>query len=159
MDRTGLLPFAPARRRVKIIRIVALLRAAVARHRFGRPAAVAVALYLTAVAVAAGYDDGRWFTFVATTVSWPPDDGVRLLAAAVGVLNAWALWQILRGPASPRAGPLPDLAVAGPGHYRLRVHARTLPWDENDPGAPLEEHLLVVYPGRSAEKVVHRPRG
>ncbi|MEV1168869.1 hypothetical protein [Nonomuraea sp. NPDC049784] len=60
---------------------------------------------------------------------------------------------------SGAAGPLPDLAVAGPGHYRLRVHARTLPWDENDPDAPLEEHLLVVYPGRSTDKVVYRPRG
>ncbi|MFD0887615.1 hypothetical protein ACFQ08_24000, partial [Streptosporangium algeriense] len=57
------------------------------------------------------------------------------------------------------ARPLPDLAVAGPGHYRLRIHTRALPWDENDPEAPLEEHLLVVYPGRSTDKVVHRPRG
>ncbi|MER7209213.1 hypothetical protein ABT340_19300 [Streptosporangium sp. NPDC000239] len=56
------------------------------------------------------------------------------------------------------ARPLPDLAVAGPGHYRLRIYARTLPWDENDPEAPLEEHLLVVHPGRSTDKVVHRPR-
>ncbi|MGW4799784.1 hypothetical protein ACWEPC_45950, partial [Nonomuraea sp. NPDC004297] len=91
----------------KITRIVALLRAAVARYRFGRPAAVAVALYLTAVAVAAGYDGGRWFAVVATTRFWPSDDGVRLLPAAIGVLNAWALWQILRGPAAPRAGALP----------------------------------------------------
>ncbi|WP_194243878.1 hypothetical protein [Nonomuraea phyllanthi] len=57
------------------------------------------------------------------------------------------------------AGPLPGLAVAGPGRYRLRVYARTLPWDEDDPEAPLEEHLLVVYPGRSTGKVVYRPRG
>lgn len=63
------------------------------------------------------------------------------------------------GGASGAAGPLPDLAVAGPGHYRLRVHARTLPWDEDEPDAPLEEHLIVVYPGRSTDKVVHRPRG
>ncbi|MFD0474119.1 hypothetical protein ACFQ0B_42150 [Nonomuraea thailandensis] len=68
-------------------------------------------------------------------------------------------------PAYPEGGdsgavaPLPGLAVAGPGRYRLRVHTRTRPWDENDPRAPLEEHLLVVFPGRSAEKVVHRPRG
>ncbi|MGW6500663.1 hypothetical protein [Nonomuraea angiospora] len=61
------------------------------------------------------------------------------------------------GGDSGAAGPLPDLAVTGPGHYRLRVHARTLPWNENDPDAPLEEHLLVVYPGRSKDKVVHRP--
>jgi hypothetical protein len=64
-----------------------------------------------------------------------------------------------QGGGSGAAGPLPDLAVAGPGHYRLRVHARTLPWDEDDPDAPREEHLLVVYPGRSTDKVVHRPRG
>ncbi|MEV4017336.1 hypothetical protein AB0J35_43270 [Nonomuraea angiospora] len=63
------------------------------------------------------------------------------------------------GGGSGAAGPLPDLAVAGPGHYRLRVHARTLPWDENDPDALLEEHLLVVYPGRSTDKVVYRPPG
>ncbi|GAA3577310.1 hypothetical protein GCM10022419_068160 [Nonomuraea rosea] len=68
-------------------------------------------------------------------------------------------------PAYPKGGdggatgPLPDLAIAGPGHYRLRVHARTLPSDENDPDAPLEEHLIIVYPGRSTEKVVYRPRG
>ncbi len=52
------------------------------------------------------------------------------------------------GSGGGAAGPLPDLAAAGPGHYRLRIYARTL---------SLEEHLLVVYPGRSAEKVVHRP--
>ncbi|WP_344484963.1 hypothetical protein [Nonomuraea monospora] len=91
----------------KIIRIVALLRAAIARHRFGRPAAVAVALYLTAVAVAAGYDDGQWFVIVATAGFWPWDDGARVLLAAIGVLNAWALWQILRGPPAQRAGALP----------------------------------------------------
>ncbi|MFI7705463.1 hypothetical protein [Nonomuraea sp. NPDC049480] len=91
----------------KIIRIIALLRAAVARYRFGRPAAVAVALYLTAAAVAAGYDGGRWFAVVATADFWLWDDGARLLPAAIGVLNAWALWQILRGPASPRAEALP----------------------------------------------------
>ncbi|MED7924210.1 hypothetical protein SMD20_08200 [Nonomuraea sp. LP-02] len=55
--------------------------------------------------------------------------------------------------------PLPDLAVGGPGHYRLRVHTRLLEWDEDDPGAPEEEHLVVVFPGGSAEKVVHRSRG
>ncbi|WP_237103489.1 hypothetical protein [Nonomuraea sp. MG754425] len=93
----------------KITRIVALLRAAVARYRFGRPAAVAVALYLTAVA--AGYDGGRWFAVVATTSFWPSDDGVRLLPAAIGVLNAWALWQILRGPAAPRAGASDGLSL------------------------------------------------
>ncbi|MCK2215426.1 hypothetical protein MF672_016750 [Actinomadura sp. ATCC 31491] len=62
------------------------------------------------------------------------------------------------GGGSGAAGPLPNLAVAGPGHYRLRVHARTRPWDADDPDAPLEEHLVVVYPGRSAKKAVHRVR-
>ncbi|MEU9836296.1 hypothetical protein AB0D67_32575 [Streptosporangium sp. NPDC048047] len=95
----------------KIIRIVALLRAAVARYRFGRLAAVAVALYVTAAALAAAYDGGRWFAVVATAAFWPGDNGARLLLAAVGVLNAWALWQILRGPASPRAETLPREVV------------------------------------------------
>ncbi|MER7619789.1 hypothetical protein, partial [Nonomuraea wenchangensis] len=56
-------------------------------------------------------------------------------------------------------GPLPDLALGGPGHYRLRVHTRLLAWDEDDPGAPGEEHLVVVFPGGPAKKVVHRSRG
>ncbi|MGC5013408.1 hypothetical protein ACLQ2R_21830 [Streptosporangium sp. DT93] len=54
--------------------------------------------------------------------------------------------------------PLPDLAVGGPGRYRMRIYARALGWDEDDPDAPVEEHLIVVYPGRSTEKVVHRAR-
>ncbi|MFI6180037.1 hypothetical protein ACIA8R_31160 [Nonomuraea sp. NPDC051191] len=96
-------PSAPA----KIIRIVAFLRAAVAHHRFGRPAAAAVALYLTAAAVAAWYDGGRWFTVVATARPRPWGDGDRLLLATICAFNAWALWQILRGPATPRAATLP----------------------------------------------------
>jgi hypothetical protein len=75
--------------------------------RFGRPAAVAVALYLIAAAVAAVYDGGRRFAVVVSAGFWPWDDGARLLPAAIGVLNAWALWQILRGPAAPGAGVLP----------------------------------------------------
>ncbi|XVQ88371.1 hypothetical protein ACQP2K_13405 [Microbispora siamensis] len=43
---------------------------------------------------------------------------------------------------------LPNLAVKGPGRYRLRAYAR------GPEGA--EEHLVVVFPGRSAEKVVYR---
>ncbi|WP_432931621.1 hypothetical protein ACQPZZ_12115 [Microbispora sp. CA-135349] len=43
---------------------------------------------------------------------------------------------------------LPNLAVKGPGRYRLRAYAR------GAEGA--EEHLVVVFPGRSAEKVVYR---
>ncbi|MBG0816600.1 hypothetical protein [Planomonospora sp. ID82291] len=53
--------------------------------------------------------------------------------------------------------PLPNLAVDGPGRYRMRVYARSFEWDEDDPDAPVEEHLIVVYPGRSTEKIVHRP--
>ncbi|MEV6864821.1 hypothetical protein AB0M44_27915 [Streptosporangium subroseum] len=29
--------------------------------------------------------------------------------------------------------------------------------DEDDLDAPVEEHLTVVYPGRSAKKIVRRP--
>ncbi|MEN3536617.1 hypothetical protein AAH991_15995 [Microbispora sp. ZYX-F-249] len=43
---------------------------------------------------------------------------------------------------------LPNLAVKGPGRYRLRAYAR------GPEGA--EEHLVVVFPGRSVEKVVYR---
>lgn len=43
---------------------------------------------------------------------------------------------------------LPNLAVKGPGRYRLRAYAR------GPEGA--EEHLVVVFPGRSAKKVVYR---
>ncbi|MFI6908068.1 hypothetical protein ACIBKY_42875 [Nonomuraea sp. NPDC050394] len=53
-------------------------------------------------------------------------------------------------------GPLPNLAVTGPGKYRMRVYARELPWDDLDPDAPGEEHLIVVYPGRSTEKITWR---
>ncbi|WP_440071633.1 hypothetical protein [Streptosporangium sp. OZ121] len=61
------------------------------------------------------------------------------------------------GGDSGAIGPLPSLAVDGPGRYRMRVYARELEWDEDDPEAPAEEHLIVVYPGRSTKKVVHRP--
>ncbi|MCG5215795.1 DUF3488 domain-containing protein [Streptosporangium sp. KLBMP 9127] len=53
--------------------------------------------------------------------------------------------------------PLPNLAVDGPGRYRMRVYARTFEEDEDDSYAPGEEHLIVVYPGRSVKKIVHRP--
>ncbi|GAA2213962.1 hypothetical protein GCM10009850_094260 [Nonomuraea monospora] len=56
------------------------------------------------------------------------------------------------GGESGALGPLPDLAVDGPGRYRMRVHARA---GERERGGS-EEHLIVVYPGRSAKKVVHR---
>ncbi|WP_283136213.1 hypothetical protein [Rhizohabitans arisaemae] len=54
-------------------------------------------------------------------------------------------------------GPLPNLAVDGPGPYRMRVYARSFEWNEDDPDAPVEEHLIVVYPGRSTQKIIHRP--
>ncbi|MER5321240.1 hypothetical protein [Streptosporangium roseum] len=53
--------------------------------------------------------------------------------------------------------PLPNLAVDGPGRYRMRVYARPFEWDEDDPDAPVEEHLIIVYPGRSAKRIVYRP--
>ncbi|MFI9552146.1 hypothetical protein [Nonomuraea endophytica] len=61
------------------------------------------------------------------------------------------------GGDSGALGPLPDLA-AGPGQYRMRVYAREFEWDEKDPNAPGEEHLIVVYPGRSTKKITHVPR-
>ncbi|MEV0235421.1 hypothetical protein [Nonomuraea sp. NPDC050786] len=52
---------------------------------------------------------------------------------------------------------LPNLAVKGPGHYRVRVYAR----GDEDAGTmlPSEWHLIVVYPGRSKKEVVYRSRG
>ncbi|GAA2214442.1 hypothetical protein GCM10009850_099070 [Nonomuraea monospora] len=49
---------------------------------------------------------------------------------------------------------LPNLAIDGRGHYRVRVYARA---DEDSVGLlPAEWHLIVVYPGRSKKEVVHR---
>ncbi|MGW5259582.1 hypothetical protein ACWEQG_01325 [Microbispora sp. NPDC004025] len=45
---------------------------------------------------------------------------------------------------------LPNLAVKGPGRYRVRVYARGVD------GTGPEEHLVVVFPGRSARKIVYR---
>ncbi|MBB3729320.1 hypothetical protein [Nonomuraea dietziae] len=47
---------------------------------------------------------------------------------------------------------LPDLAVGGPGHYRVRVHQRELgvDHDREEPQAS-EEWLIMVYPGREKE--------
>ncbi|OUC94692.1 hypothetical protein [Streptosporangium minutum] len=54
-------------------------------------------------------------------------------------------------------GPeLPDLAVRGKGHYRIRVHYAWLPWKgEKRAGQRL---LIMAYPGRGDEVVVHRER-
>ncbi|MGN9785284.1 hypothetical protein ACTMTF_27905 [Nonomuraea sp. ZG12] len=51
---------------------------------------------------------------------------------------------------------LPNLAIKGPGHYRVRVHARA---DEDAVTIlPAERHLILVYPGRSTKEIVHRSR-
>ncbi|MEV4582578.1 hypothetical protein AB0K16_56120 [Nonomuraea jabiensis] len=53
--------------------------------------------------------------------------------------------------------PLPNLAIKGPGHYRVRVYARA---DEDATTMlPAEWHLIVVYPGRSKKETVYRSRG
>ncbi|WP_433352730.1 hypothetical protein ACQP25_05905 [Microtetraspora malaysiensis] len=45
---------------------------------------------------------------------------------------------------------LPDLAVAGPGRYRVRIYVRNQQEAAmNTSDVPVEEHLVVVYPGRS----------
>ncbi|WP_181871123.1 hypothetical protein [Sphaerisporangium album] len=49
---------------------------------------------------------------------------------------------------------LPNLAVKGPGRYRVRVYARQV----DDAPDPYEQHLVVVFPGRSTKKIVHRDR-
>ncbi|MFI6502614.1 hypothetical protein [Nonomuraea typhae] len=53
--------------------------------------------------------------------------------------------------------PLPNLAIAGPGRYRVRFYARWSEQDQDDFDVPAEEHLIVVYPGRSSKQVIHRP--
>ncbi|MFC4119050.1 hypothetical protein [Nonomuraea zeae] len=51
---------------------------------------------------------------------------------------------------------LPDLAVRGAGHYRIRVHHAWLPWkDEQRAGQRL---LIMAYPGRGDQVTVHRAR-
>lgn len=93
-----------ARPTSKIIRIFTGLRAAVARHRFGRTAVVVAALYLTVCAAAAAYGGVFLLGPFATGSVWPwPDVLWPLLAAGCG-FNAWLLWQALRGPALPHAG-------------------------------------------------------
>ncbi|MEU6408506.1 hypothetical protein [Microbispora sp. NPDC046933] len=44
---------------------------------------------------------------------------------------------------------LPNLAVKGPGRYRLRVYARGLE-------GSVEEHLVVAFPGRAVRKISYR---
>ncbi|MEN3540414.1 hypothetical protein AAH991_35250 [Microbispora sp. ZYX-F-249] len=45
--------------------------------------------------------------------------------------------------------PMPNLAIAGQGRYRLRVHVRI-----GDAG---EEHLVVVFPGASRKRLTLKP--
>ncbi|MBP2706088.1 hypothetical protein JOL79_19965 [Microbispora sp. RL4-1S] len=46
--------------------------------------------------------------------------------------------------------PMPNLAIAGKGRYRLRVHVRV-----DDAGE--EQHLVVVYPGASRKRLRLKP--
>ncbi|MFF4778728.1 hypothetical protein ACFY05_38480 [Microtetraspora fusca] len=52
--------------------------------------------------------------------------------------------------------PLPDLAVRGAGHYRVRVHyaMRGFRGDGDD----VQRLLIMAYPGRGDDVVVHRKR-
>ncbi|MFI7046929.1 hypothetical protein [Streptosporangium sandarakinum] len=60
--------------------------------------------------------------------------------------------------ADPMGGePLPDLALRGrKGHYRIRVHYAWTPWKGERLGA--QRLLIMAYPGRGEEAVVHRRR-
>ncbi|GLX02065.1 hypothetical protein [Microtetraspora sp. NBRC 16547] len=53
--------------------------------------------------------------------------------------------------------PLPNLAASGPGRYRIRIYVRNQ--EEAATYAsklPVEEHLVLVYPGRSSRTVFLR---
>ncbi|MDH2426889.1 hypothetical protein [Sphaerisporangium sp. TRM90804] len=57
--------------------------------------------------------------------------------------------------ADPIGGtPLPDLAVRGKGHYRIRVHYAVLPGKEGEYGS--QRLLIMSYPGRGDDVTVHR---
>ncbi|MFI6291342.1 hypothetical protein ACIBEJ_07120 [Nonomuraea sp. NPDC050790] len=45
--------------------------------------------------------------------------------------------------------PMPNLALTGKGRYRLRVYVRTTAADE--------EHLVVVFPGKSRKRLTLKP--
>ncbi|MFF3666051.1 hypothetical protein [Microtetraspora malaysiensis] len=52
---------------------------------------------------------------------------------------------------------LPDLAVRGKGHYRIRVHYS---WDTSKDGGAVRQRLLIMsYPGRGDRPVVYRKPG
>ncbi|WP_067134603.1 hypothetical protein [Microtetraspora malaysiensis] len=55
--------------------------------------------------------------------------------------------------------PLPELAVSGPGRYRVRIYVR----DQKEAmmsvsELPVEEHLVIVYPGNSRKTVYHESK-
>ncbi|MFI6450429.1 hypothetical protein ACIBF6_02655 [Streptosporangium amethystogenes] len=59
--------------------------------------------------------------------------------------------------ADPTGGSrLPNLAVRGRGDYRIRVHYAWLPWKGEKYGG--QRLLIMAYPGRGDEVVVHRRR-
>ena len=107
------------RHTAKIIRIFTHIWAAAGRYRFGRVAAVVVALYLAAVAVAAVLaavsGDPSALSVAATAMKWTMfaegGDWLGPLLAGICGFNAWVLWQVLRGPALPRAEGLPRSVV------------------------------------------------
>ncbi|MBG0815525.1 hypothetical protein [Planomonospora sp. ID82291] len=59
----------------------------------------------------------------------------------------------------PMSGPeYPDLALRGrSGHYRIRVHYAWLPWKGEERAGP-QRLLIMAYPGRGDNVVVHRKR-
>ncbi|RBQ14923.1 hypothetical protein DP939_37675 [Spongiactinospora rosea] len=57
--------------------------------------------------------------------------------------------ELTEGDGVGAGAPMPNLAIAGKGHYRLRVYVRT------DDAA--EEHLVVVFPGASRKRLSLKP--
>ncbi|GAA5059132.1 hypothetical protein HNP84_008705 [Thermocatellispora tengchongensis] len=59
--------------------------------------------------------------------------------------------------ADPMGGePLPDLAVRGKGHYRIRVHFAWRPWKGEE--RVTQQLLIMAYPGPGDEVEEHLPR-
>ncbi|MBO0840723.1 MAG: tetratricopeptide repeat protein, partial [Sciscionella sp.] len=55
------------------------------------------------------------------------------------------------------APDLPELTAAGPGDYRLRVHARHRdPGEHRPPEAPREEFLIACWPAPPAEDIAYK---
>ncbi|MEV7806893.1 hypothetical protein AB0O28_28475 [Microbispora sp. NPDC088329] len=60
-------------------------------------------------------------------------------------------------PADGESDVVPGLAAAGPGRYRVRVYMRKQEEAAKyDTDYPVEEHLVVVYPGRSGKTLFLR---